>query len=76
MQGDKLMKPCNFKNRKAISTVIGTFFFVIVMAGAFTAFILMMQTNSNRQRVHINRPSDQALEVALLARLKQHRLPG
>ncbi|MBI3253911.1 MAG: hypothetical protein HYZ56_04305, partial [Nitrosopumilales archaeon] len=41
------MKPFNFKNRNAISTIIGTFFFVIVMVGAFTAFILMMQTNSN-----------------------------
>lgn len=40
------MKPCNFKSRKAISTIVGTFFFVIVMVGAFTAFILMMQTNS------------------------------
>ena len=47
MQDDKMMKPFNFKNRKAVSTIIGTFFFVIIMAGAFTAFILMMQTNSN-----------------------------
>ena len=46
MQGDKLMKSCNFKNRTAISTIVGTFFFVVVMVGAFTAFILMMQTNS------------------------------
>ena len=41
------MKTCNFKNRSAISTIIGTFFFIIVMVGAFTAFILMMQTNIN-----------------------------
>ena len=41
------MKTCNFKSRNAVSTIIGTFFFVIIMAGAFTAFILMMQTNSN-----------------------------
>src|SRR3990167_5477286 len=47
MQGDNLVKIFNFKSRKAISTIIGTFFFVIVMVGAFTAFILMMQTNSN-----------------------------
>ena len=47
MQGDNLVKIFNFKGRKAISTIIGTFFFVIVMVGAFTAFILMMQTNSN-----------------------------
>ena len=47
MQGDKLVKTSNFKNRKAISTIVGTFFFVVIMVGAFTAFILMMQTNSN-----------------------------
>ena len=47
MQGDKLMKIFNFKSQKAISTIIGTFFFVVIMVGAFTAFILMMQTNSN-----------------------------
>src|SRR3989344_9270840 len=47
MQGDKLVKTINFKSRKAISTIIGTFFFIVVMVGAFTAFILMMQTNSN-----------------------------
>jgi len=47
MQGDKLMKTCNFQSRKAISTIIGTFFFVVVMVGAFTAFILMMQTNAD-----------------------------
>ena len=41
------MKTFNFKSRNAVSTIIGTFFFVIIMAGAFTAFILMMQTNSN-----------------------------
>ena len=47
MQGNKLMKIFNFKSRKAISTIVGTFFFIIVMVGAFAAFILMMQTNSN-----------------------------
>jgi len=47
MQDDKLMKSFNFKSRNAVSTIIGTFFFVIIMAGAFAAFIIMMQTNSN-----------------------------
>ncbi|MBM3910350.1 MAG: hypothetical protein FJ356_01725 [Thaumarchaeota archaeon] len=41
------MKIFNFKSRKAISTIVGTFFFVIVMVGAFSAFILMMQTNAD-----------------------------
>jgi len=30
----------------AISTIIGSFFFIVIMVGAFGAFILMMQTNS------------------------------
>ena len=47
MQGDKLVKTLNFKSRNGISTIVGTFFFVVIMVGAFSAFILMMQTNSN-----------------------------
>lgn len=46
MQGDKLVKNFNFKSRNAISTIVGTFFFIVVLVGAFAAFILMMQTNS------------------------------
>ncbi len=46
MQGDNLVK-MTFKNRKAISEIIGTFFFIAIMAGAFTAFILMMQINTD-----------------------------
>jgi hypothetical protein len=33
--------------RRAISTIVGMFFFMVVMAGAFTAFILMMEANTD-----------------------------
>src|SRR3989344_1960007 len=57
------MKTFNFKSRNAVSTIIGTFFFVIIMAGAFTAFIIMMQTNSNFLNIQLGATQNEIQKI-------------
>jgi len=64
MQGEKLMIVFNFyKKRKAISTVIGAFFFIVIMAGAFTAFILMMETNSKFLNIQLGASQNELQKI-------------
>jgi len=57
------VKTFNFKSRNAVSTIIGTFFFVIIMAGAFTAFIIMMQTNSNFLNIQLGATQNEVEKI-------------
>ena len=48
------MNAIKISKKRAVSTIIGSFFFIVIMVAAFTAFIAMMNTNNEFFRTQLS----------------------